>query len=91
MAGNASELREEGPDHQIADTLKTIPSQVDEETSALDAWQKLMRSQLPAAAVVDDKGSLTRWLTRENLAELIMTRSAIDHSKWVRNGGAGKV
>lgn len=70
-------LREEGPDHRITDALETIPSQVDEHLPALEAWQKLNQSGLPAVAVVDENGLLTRWLTRENLSEVIMTRSAL--------------
>jgi len=73
-------LREEGPDHRIADSLEAIPSQVDEDLPAVEAWQKLIQSGLPAVAVVDKEGRLTHWLTGENLSEVIMTRSAVDQS-----------
>lgn len=78
-------LREEGPNHSIADALQTIPSQVDEDLPAMEAWQKLVQSGLPAVAVVDEEGKLTHWLTRENLTEVIMTRSAVEQSDWIKS------
>lgn len=84
-------LRDEGPDHRVADALETIPSQIDGEVSAVEAWQKLARSGLPAVAVVDDKGRLTHWLTRENLSEVILTRSAIEGAEWLRQKGTREI
>lgn len=73
-------LREEGPDHRITDALETIPSQVESDLPALEAWARMNQSDLPAVAVVDEEGRLSRWLTRENLSEVIMTRAALSQS-----------
>ena len=75
----------------MADALETIPSQIDGEVSAVEAWQKLAQSGLPAVAVVDDKGRLTHWLTRENLSEVILTRSAIEGAEWLRQKGTREI
>lgn len=69
-------LREEGPDHRIADAVHTIPAQVEEDLPAVEAWHRMNQSRLPAVAVVDTQGKLTRWLTRENLSEVILIRTA---------------
>jgi len=69
-------LREDGPSTSIADVVQDIPSQIEEDVPALDAWRTLQESHLPAAAVVDKNGRLIRWLTNENISELVMTRAA---------------
>lgn len=69
-------LREEGLSVPIANVVQDIPLQIDANVPVLEAWQKLQESKLPAAAVVDETGRLVRWLTTENISELIMTRSA---------------
>ncbi len=69
-------LRAEGANVPISEVVQTIPAQIELNEPAVVAWQKLTESKLPGAAVVDSHGRLVRWLTAENISELILTRSA---------------
>lgn len=53
---------------------------IEQDMSAVLAWQKLQESQLPGAAVVDGSGRLQGWLTAENLQELLLVREATAHA-----------
>lgn len=70
-------LRASGNHAKVSDMIDVIPPQIDEDTPLLEAWEKLRTTKLPAAALVDEKGRLTRWLTLTNLSETIITRSAL--------------
>jgi len=69
-------LRDEGPNAPIADVVRQIPAQIDGEVPAAEAFRQLLESGLPGAAVVDKNGVLVRWLTSENVDDLIQMRSA---------------
>lgn len=75
--GIIRKLREAGPDGVVAEVVDCIPAQIPADIPALEAWQMLRESKLPAAAVVDDHGKLERWLTSENISEFILSRSAM--------------
>ncbi|NNE90298.1 MAG: site-2 protease family protein [Verrucomicrobiales bacterium] len=69
-------LREKGAEIPVREVVQTLPAMIDLDVPALDAWRKLVDSKLPGAAVVDSHGKLARWLTRENISELILSRTA---------------
>jgi len=75
-------LREQGSEAKVSDLVETIPAQIDGDTPLLEAWERLRSSRLPAAAVTDETGRLTAWLTLGNLSEVIMTRSALEEFAW---------
>lgn len=69
-------LRDSGPNALVADTTSEIPCQIDSNAPAAEAFQKLVESGLPGAAVTDGDGRLVQWLTTENVDDLLQTRSA---------------
>jgi stage IV sporulation protein FB len=69
-------LRDQGPNAPVSEAIRDTPAQIHADTSATEAWRRLLESGLPGAAVVDSHGSLCQWLTLENIEELIQTRAA---------------
>lgn len=69
-------LRDSGPNAVVADATSDIPPQIDARTPAAEALRELLSSGLPGAAVTDDEGRLVRWLTMDNVDDLLQTRSA---------------
>ncbi len=69
-------LRDSGPGALVADSVGMIPAQIESNTSAAEAWHQLVESGLPGAAVVNKQGKLVRWLTLDNIEDLLLTRSA---------------
>ncbi len=68
-------LRTFGVDALVRDAVGTIPEQIRVETPAYEAYQRLLRSKLSGAAVVDGSGRLVKWLTQKNLAEFMVLES----------------
>jgi stage IV sporulation protein FB len=69
-------LGQTGPGTPVIDAMtRDIPQlrETESTTSALDALQK---SRAPAVAIVDGSERLVGYITMENLAELMMLRSA---------------
>ncbi len=69
-------LRDKGPSALVSEATSEIPRQVGRGTSAAEALRELVDSGLPGAAVIDGNGQLVQWLTRENVEDLLETRSA---------------
>lgn len=70
-------LREEGPEAAAYRHMhRDLPSIGDHE-SAARAFEMIQQDQVPALPVVDDTGRLVGLVTRENVGELMMVRSAI--------------
>ncbi len=69
-------LRDSGPNALISDVVSKIPAQIDSDVSANEALRRLIESGLPGAAIVDKNGILQKWLTLENVDDLLQTRAA---------------
>lgn len=72
-------LRDRGPNTPISDVVRDIPAQIDLGVSANEALRLLVESGLPGAAIVDGNGILQKWLTLENVDDLLKTRAATHH------------
>lgn len=72
-------LRDRGPNTQVSDVVRDIPAQIDLGVSANEALRLLVESGLPGAAIVDGNGILQKWLTLENVDDLLQTRAATHH------------
>ena len=69
-------LRDAGPNAKVSDAVSKIPAQIERDVPAAEASRRLLTSGLPGAAVVNHDGSLYRWLTAENIDDLIQMRAA---------------
>ena len=60
-----------GEDARVRDAVDAIPPQIKADAPAFDAFQKLVRSRMPGAAVVDENGRLKKWLTTRQFSEFM--------------------
>lgn len=68
-----------GPDAHVRDAVNSVPEQIPESTPAFDAWQKLARSRMAGAAVVDEAGHLKKWLTNRQFSEFMVVQALAGH------------